>query len=223
MPKQPYIQFFTGDWLKDPKLSLCSPATRGIWIDILCAIHEVQNGAHVQGTVRELARLCRADSSEMAEAITELEKTKAADISREADDLIVITCRRIARQLELKQHRSEAGSKGGSKSQSNREQVPEYESEDEGVLKVKEFCSTIGIIEADAEWFFWKCHGNGWKNGGEPIKDWKATLRSWQKAGYLPSQKQNSNHGTHQQKPGGRTAGTANARRAGQYKDHGRV
>jgi hypothetical protein len=46
------------------------------------------------------------------------------------------------------------------------------------------------ITWADAEWFWSKCQGNGWKNGGKAIVDWRATLRAWSLAKYLPSQKQ---------------------------------
>lgn len=52
------------------------------------------------------------------------------------------------------------------------------------------FCE-LKLPDFDAEWFFEKCVGNGWTNGGKPIKDWKATVRSWRAARYLPSQKQN--------------------------------
>ena len=38
--KLPAIHWYTGDWMKDPRLSRCSPATRGIWADLLCAMHE---------------------------------------------------------------------------------------------------------------------------------------------------------------------------------------
>lgn len=47
-----------------------------------------------------------------------------------------------------------------------------------------------GLTEADARyvWNHWK--GNGWTNGGKPIKDWKATVRSWKYAGTIfPSHK----------------------------------
>ena len=50
-------------------------------------------------------------------------------------------------------------------------------------------CRQIGLFPRDAEYFFSKCEGNGWTNGGKPIKDWKATLRAWKAQGYLPSQK----------------------------------
>jgi hypothetical protein len=198
--KHPYIPLYTGDWLKDAKLSICSPATRGIWIDIICAIHEADNGGSVIGTPRELARLCRADSSEVESAILELEKSSTADIERQLDGSVKITCRRIQRHLSIKQKRSEAGSKGGAKSK-QRENSPDYENEDEGLGIVREFCKGIGIGEGDADWFFWKCHANGWKNAGQPILDWRGTIRSWHRAGYLPSQKAKQNGSKMQAKP----------------------
>lgn len=51
------------------------------------------------------------------------------------------------------------------------------------------YCKTRRITVNDAEWFYDKCVGCGWKNNGKPIVDWQATIRSWYKAGYLPSQK----------------------------------
>jgi hypothetical protein len=55
--------------------------------------------------------------------------------------------------------------------------------------QVKLYCSKAGISMADAEWFYHKCEGNGWKNGGRPIKSWEHTLVAWKTAKYLPSQK----------------------------------
>jgi hypothetical protein len=63
--------------------------------------------------------------------------------------------------------------------------------------EVKTFGASEHFQQADLEWFYHKCVGNGWTNGGKPIKDWKATLRAWKAAGYLPSQK--ATHGTNQQ------------------------
>lgn len=61
---------------------------------------------------------------------------------------------------------------------------------DKGSLEqVESYFEELKLPKSDAVWFFNKCEGNGWTNGGKPIKDWKATIRSWQSAGYLPSQK----------------------------------
>lgn len=58
-------------------------------------------------------------------------------------------------------------------------------SEDE----VVEFALKSKLTATDGEWFWLKCEGSGWTNGGKPIRDWRATLRAWGVAGYLPSKK----------------------------------
>lgn len=55
--------------------------------------------------------------------------------------------------------------------------------------ELREFCASVGLPESDGEASFHKWEGNGWKNGTSTIKDWKATIRSWQASGYMPSQK----------------------------------
>jgi len=59
MAKVKPFQLYTGDWLKDPNLSMCSPHTRGIWIDLLCAMHENNRSGQVTGNIGQIARLCR--------------------------------------------------------------------------------------------------------------------------------------------------------------------
>jgi hypothetical protein len=90
--------------------------------------------------------------------------------------------------------------------------------------EMEEFCVTLGLPTSDGETMFHKWQGNGWSNGGKPIKDWKATIRSWKGEGYLPSQK--GNNGAHKQitaKGSSRTYGTANERRIGQYDKVGKL
>lgn len=189
--KLPYIQFYTGDWLKDPALSICSPATRGIWIDLICAIHEWNNGGKVTANLRQISRLCRCSEDEAQSALDELASSETADVY-EANGVWTISCRRMTKAAELSAKRQQAGSKGAANTQANRQQNPDIEGEDEGLDRVREFARGEGIGEKDAEWFYWKGRGNGWTNGGKPMKDWKATLRSWNRAGYLPSQKNGS-------------------------------
>jgi hypothetical protein len=55
--------------------------------------------------------------------------------------------------------------------------------------QVIEFCRTLGLPDSDGSAMWFKWIGTGWKNGGNPIKDWKATIRSWKHSGYMPSQK----------------------------------
>jgi hypothetical protein len=46
-----------------------------------------------------------------------------------------------------------------------------------------------GLPKSDGEAFFDAKEGNGWRNGKNPVKDWKATFRNWQANGWHPSQK----------------------------------
>lgn len=64
--KFPWLKFYPGDWLKEPSLTVCSPATRGIWIDLICIMHESGRVGEVSGTVEQLAKLARCSAAEMA-------------------------------------------------------------------------------------------------------------------------------------------------------------
>jgi hypothetical protein len=80
MAKNPYLDFHTGDWLKDPKLSACLPATRGIWMDAICAMHE--SGSFVlEGSLDQLSRILRATPPEVQSAVDDLKSTGAADVT----------------------------------------------------------------------------------------------------------------------------------------------
>lgn len=58
--------------------------------------------------------------------------------------------------------------------------------------EVIEFWGKLHHPASDADWFFEKCQGNGWKNNGKAIVDWQATMRAWWLAGVFPSQKKGS-------------------------------
>lgn len=38
--KRPAFQFYTADWRNNAKLRRCSPAARGVWMDVLCVLHD---------------------------------------------------------------------------------------------------------------------------------------------------------------------------------------
>lgn len=42
--KRPSFQFYPGDWTSDLKLRRCSPAARGVWLDVICAFHDSDDG-----------------------------------------------------------------------------------------------------------------------------------------------------------------------------------
>lgn len=42
LSKLPYFPFYPADWLKDPDLRRCDHHTKGVWIDMLCIMHQCQ-------------------------------------------------------------------------------------------------------------------------------------------------------------------------------------
>lgn len=95
--KLPYMAWYTGDWLKDPALSLCAPASRGIWADLLCAMHEFDRVGKLSGTYDQLARLGRCSVAELKVALADLTKTKAADVTFR-NGSVTVTNRRMLRE-----------------------------------------------------------------------------------------------------------------------------
>ena len=68
--KRPSFQFYPGDWLSDLKLRRCSPAARGVWIDVLCALHDSDDGyGMVRWTLKELARTVGASMVHLRELV----------------------------------------------------------------------------------------------------------------------------------------------------------
>ncbi len=100
--KMPWIKFFAGDWLKDPALSLCAPATRGIWMDLLCGMHELNSGGKLIGTRDQLARLARCTTEEMTKTLRDLSITKTANVS-ERNGIVTVVNRRMRRQDKLRE------------------------------------------------------------------------------------------------------------------------
>lgn len=112
MAKAPSFQFYPGDWMKDPSLSMCAPSTRGIWADLLCVIHELNQGGNAVGSAEQLARACRCTSAEFVAAVDELSATGTADISQR-NGRYHIHSRRMERDLHVRAVRETAGELGG--------------------------------------------------------------------------------------------------------------
>ena len=101
-----WIKFFTGDWLKDPAVSLCSPAARGIWMDLLCAMHESGQRGQLRGTNDQLARLARCQPAELAQALTELQTSGAAVVTQRNENvtgLVTVGNRRMQREEKARE------------------------------------------------------------------------------------------------------------------------
>lgn len=111
MAGQPFMKFYVADWLSDPDIARCAPATRGIYFDALCIMHETKSPT-VRGTPDQLCQILRCAPSALEAAYRDLEATKAADVSRDIS-VISITSRRMRRDLKKAKLCASAGRKGG--------------------------------------------------------------------------------------------------------------
>lgn len=68
--KRPSFQFYPGDWTSDLKLRRCSPAARGVWVDILCAFHDSDDGyGLLRWPLREIANTVGASMAQVKELV----------------------------------------------------------------------------------------------------------------------------------------------------------
>lgn len=130
--------------MKDSRLSLCLPSTRGVWIDLICAMHEADRSGELRGTAEQLARLARCSTVELVHALTDLQTTGAAAVSQRNGTYIVAN-RRMQRDYEIRRKRAISGALGGSKTQAKRKQPPDndndicFEGKKKGRLTDSEF------------------------------------------------------------------------------------
>jgi hypothetical protein len=110
------MKFFPTDWRADPALRSCGLAARGLWIEMLALMHEAEPRGYllVRGkppTPRQLANLvggCTPD--EVVALMAELDEAGVYSINREG----VIFSRKMAKDADISQKRSENGAKGAS-------------------------------------------------------------------------------------------------------------
>ena len=115
--KRPAFQFYPGDWLMDSSLRCVTVAARGVWIDMLCLMHQAEPYGHlkVNGKVIlpvNLARIVGATLPDTEGYLGELED--AGVFSR--DESGCIFSRRMIRDEKLRQVRAAGGKLGGNPS-----------------------------------------------------------------------------------------------------------
>ena len=113
--KRPSFQFYPADWRKDPALSTCSLAARGLWIEMICLAHEGErygvlsiNNGHPM-SVQQIARAVGESPSVITRLVAELEQSRV--FSRDAQGCIL--SRRMVRDEHIRNVRADAGRLGG--------------------------------------------------------------------------------------------------------------
>ena len=113
--KLPAIQFYPGDWHKDQGVQALDLAQRGAWFELLLMMHDsdergvlLVNGQPMPDAV--IARRLGLDNQSANQILTTL-LTYGVASRRDTDGAMF--CRRMVKDENLRQIRSEAGKKGG--------------------------------------------------------------------------------------------------------------
>lgn len=101
----PWAKWFYRDWMTDPNLSMCSPQTRGIWVDLVSSMMGQSDiTGELSGTALQLARIARCTEGEMKSALAELSSTGTAGVvtchanSVTDHSVFTVTSRRMSRE-----------------------------------------------------------------------------------------------------------------------------
>ena len=144
-----WIKFFVGDWRRDPKVAMLSAAGRGAWLEMILTMHDLSD-CKVEGTVREIARMCHLDMAEVQSALQELERHGVAEVTWRNDSvtgeaIVTVVSRRLEREEKTRSDARERQKKyrQKKKSQENNKEVPSDSDSDsyknkEKVYKPKE-------------------------------------------------------------------------------------
>lgn len=169
-------------WLSASDVSLCSPATRGIWFDALNRMME-RSTYKVSGTPEQLAQACRCTVVALSDAMIELKRECVADV-HEANGVFTLVCRLRQKRYNISYLRKSAGSAGGTSTQAKIKHTCDYDydyyssfwksyprkvSKSDGArawLQVKGEKHLPAILAALA----WQCKSPDWlKDGGKFI------------------------------------------------------
>ncbi|WP_053005692.1 helix-turn-helix domain-containing protein [Kiloniella spongiae] len=115
MSKLPWFKFFPTDWRADVGLKLCSLAARGLWLEMICIMHEAGGYLEINGsnvTTLALASLSGSTPQEITALLGELEE--AGVFSRDRKGRLY--SRRMLRDLKKSSVARNNGRKGGNPS-----------------------------------------------------------------------------------------------------------
>lgn len=114
MPKRPSFQFYPSDWLRDTALRSCSTGARGLWIDMICYMHEGNPYGHLKVGEKvilpaNLARMVGETLDTVEGWLSELKHAGVYDLTSDG----VIVSRRMIRDENLRNIRASGGKLGG--------------------------------------------------------------------------------------------------------------
>ena len=114
MTRYPWFRFFPSDWQANPKLAMCSVAARGLWLEMLCIMHQAKPYGHliIAGKVptnEQLSSFARIPIDELQKLLLELSENEVFSKKKSG----VIYSRKLVSMAETSRKHQKNGAKGG--------------------------------------------------------------------------------------------------------------
>jgi len=87
--KRPSFQFYPSDWQANSNLRRCTHEEKGIWIDVICLLHDQEAYGIARWTVKEIAQAIGSSAQKIRGLISK-GVLKGADINEECGPLVFI-------------------------------------------------------------------------------------------------------------------------------------
>ena len=107
--KRPAFMFYPNEWRGDLELRQCSPAARGLWVDLLCLMHEGGPYGHLTAPLELILRVVGVTEKVYAALLAELEGKRIFSRTEAG----VIYSRRMVKDEVDRGVRAENGRHGG--------------------------------------------------------------------------------------------------------------
>ena len=200
--KLPWLKFYPSDWLSDEALRGCSPAARGLWVDMICLMAKSKKHGYLLAGdkpmgAEHIARIFGESLERTSELLVELAQAGVYSIekdcifsrrmvkdegSRKSNRERILRWRNgnvthdvteMKRQCNKNVTPQKPEARGQSPDNRERAQVRPT------LAQWTDYARQIGWQGKDVQGAFDHYESNGWKVGGKaPVKDWQAAARN---------------------------------------------
>lgn len=123
MTARPWMKFYPSDWKGDTKLKLVSMAARGLWMEMICIMHEAERYGEltVAGVAIDAEKLARIVGEHVSNVDGWLDELKSAGVYSVKKNGVIYS-RRMERDENKRRKLVENGKKGGNPTLCNQTQ-----------------------------------------------------------------------------------------------------
>lgn len=96
--KLPAMQWYPGDWRKDPAVQAADVATRGIWFELINIMWDAPERGIIRGSHDQIARLVGCSVDQLKEGLEEIDKLGIGKVVTFGSNKVTVKNRRMVRE-----------------------------------------------------------------------------------------------------------------------------